>query len=80
MANGQVYSPTHRLSRLESGIEEIMDADPYAGGQGALSQISWNSAAAVRECARLLARDRLGEGDPEVTCVRTLLDFMEGKE
>ena len=65
-------------------LEEIMDADPRTyevkellaristeiGQQQFGSAHSW--------LARLV--ERLGEDDPEVTRLRTLLNFVEGKE
>ena len=85
IANGQVYSPTHSFGVDSSRVlEEIMDADPRAQEVKALlSQVSQEVGKQRFEGARgLLAQlvDRLGEGDPEVTRIRTLLDFMEGKE
>lgn len=85
IANGLVYSPTHSFGVDSSRVlEEIMDADPRAQEVKALlSKISQEVGKQRFEGARgLLAQlvDRLGEGDPEVTRVRTLLDFMEGKQ
>lgn len=85
IANGQVYSPTHSYGVDSSRVlEEIMDADPRAHEVNALlSQISKEVGKHRYESAReLLARliGRLGEDDPEVTRIRTLLDFMEGEQ
>lgn len=61
-----------------------MDADPRAEEvKSMLSQLSLEVGRQQFEVAHvLLARlvDRLGEDDPEVTRIRTLLDFMEGAE
>jgi predicted ATP-binding protein involved in virulence len=85
IANDQVYSPLHSFGMDSSQVlEEIMDADPRTyevkellaristeiGQQQFGSAHSW--------LARLV--ERLGEDDPEVTRLRTLLNFVEGKE
>lgn len=84
IANGQVYSPTHSFGVDSSRVlEEIMDADPRAAEVHVLlSQISQEVGKQRYESAReLLVRliSNLGEDDPEVTRIRTLLDFMEGE-
>jgi ABC-type multidrug transport system ATPase subunit len=84
IANGQVYSPTHSFGVDSSRVlEEIMDADPRAQEVDALlSKISQEVGGQRYESARrLLAQlvGKLGEDDPEVTRIRTLLDFMEGE-
>lgn len=85
IANGQVYSPTHSFGVDSSRVlEEIMDADPRAQEVNALlSQISQDVGKQRYERARgLLVQlvGKLGEHDPEVTRIRTLLDFMEGEQ
>ena len=85
IANGQVYSPTHSFGVDSSRVlEEIMDADPRAQEVNALlSQISQEVGKQRYESARgLLVQlvGKLGEDDPEVTRIRTLLDFMEGEQ
>jgi predicted ATP-binding protein involved in virulence len=85
IADGQVYSPTHSFGVDSSRVlEEIMDADPRAQEiKALLSQISQEVGKQRYESAReLLAQlvGRLGEDDPEVTRIRTLLDFMEGEK
>ena len=85
IADGQVYSPTHSFGVDSSRVlEEIMDADPRTKEvEDLLSQVSQRMGKQQFERAReLLAQlvDQLGEDDPEVTRIRTLLDFMEGKE
>ncbi len=85
IANGQVYSPTHSFGVDSSRVlEEIMDADPRAQEVNALiSQISQDVGKQRYGSARgLLGHlvDKLGEDDPEVTRIRTLLDFMEGEQ
>ena len=85
IANGEVYSPTHSFGVDSSRVlEEIMDADPRTTKvEALLSQVSQEVGTQRYERARgLLARlvDQLGENDPEVTRIRTLLDFMEGEE
>lgn len=85
IAEGQVYSPTHSYGVDSSRVlEEVMGSPPRAQEvQNLLSQIS--QVIGRQEFARgreLLGQlvERLGEGDPEVTRIRTLLDFVEGKE
>ena len=85
IANGQVYSPTHSFGVDSSRVlEEIMEVDPRTSDiQELLSQISaeigkLEFAHARTSLARLV--ESLGEDDPEVTRVQTLLDFMEGNE
>ena len=86
IANGQVYSPTHSFGVDSSRVlEEIMDADPRAQEvKELLSQISQEvGKQQFEQCPRACwprLVERLGEDDPEVTRIRTLLDFMEGKE
>jgi hypothetical protein len=64
-------------------LEEIMDADPRAQEVNALlSRISQDVGKQRYESARALVVQlvgKLGEDDPEVTRIRTLLDFMEGE-
>lgn len=85
IANGQVYSPPHSFGMDSSQVlEEIMDADPRTQEiKNLLARIS----AEIRQQQFAGARDslttlvgQLGEDDPEVTRLRTLLDFLEGKE
>ena len=85
IANGEVYSPTHSFGVDSSRVlEEIMDADPRTQKVDVLiSQVSQEVGKQQYKSARgLLAQliDQLGEDDPEVTRIRTLLDFMEGEE
>lgn len=85
IADGLVYSPTHSYGVDSSRVlEEIMDSDPRSKEvKEMLNQISQ----AIGKNNILYARDllahlvkRLGELDPEVTRIRTLLDFVEGNE
>ncbi len=85
IADGQVYSPPHSYGVDSSRVlEEVMGSDPRAKEvHGRLSEISQLIGRQQFERARgLLAQivERLGESDPEVTRIRTLLDFVEGKE
>jgi predicted ATP-binding protein involved in virulence len=85
ITDGQVYSPTHSFGVDSSRVlEEIMDADPRAQEVNALlSQISQEVGKQRYESARgLLVQlvGKLGEDDPEVTRIKTLLDFMEGEQ
>ena len=84
MSNGEVYSPNHSYGVDSSRVlEEIMDVDPRAiEVKERLSQVSNAIEKEQFELARSLVEHlvvRLGEADPEVTRLRTLLDFMEGE-
>ena len=85
IADGQVYSPTHSYGVDSSRVlEEVMGSDPRAREvQSLLSAVSQAIGSQRFDPAReLLGQivERLGEADPEVTRIRTLLDFVEGKE
>ena len=85
IANGEVYSPTHSFGVDSSRVlEEIMDADPRTQEvEALLSEVSQEVGTQRYDRARELLTqlvERLGENDPEVTRIRTLLDFMEGEE
>lgn len=83
MAEGEVYSPTHSFGVDSSRVlEEIMDADPrnkkvkilLSKISRTIGDNSYDDAhALLTGLANLLGRD-----DPEVTRIRTLLDFMTG--
>lgn len=83
MANGEVYAPTHSFGVDSSRVlEEIMDAYPRAKDVAALitkisQAVGDDRYDDARALLALLSR-RLGENDPEVTRIQTLLDFMEG--
>ena len=85
MADGEVYSPTHSFGVDSSRVlDEIMDADSRT--QKARDLLSRVSAAIGKqrysEARELLVSiaDVLGETDPEVTRIQTLLDFLEDTE
>ena len=85
IANGEVYSPTHSFGVDSSRVlEEIMDAPPRtAAVDDLLTKVSREVGEERLEQARgLLAElvDRLGENDPDVTRITTLLGFVEGPE
>ena len=85
MADGEVYSPTHSYGVDSSRvIEEIMDADPRATEvEQLLTSVSKEVGRQRYDSARQLLDqlvNRVGESDPEVTRISTLLDFMEGEE
>jgi predicted ATP-binding protein involved in virulence len=85
IADGQVYSPTHSYGVDSSRVlEEVMRSDTRTKEVGELlSKISGAIGLQQFPQAReLLAQavERLGETDPEVTRIRILLDFVEGKE
>lgn len=85
IADGQVYSPPHSYGVDSSRVlEEIMEADPRTEEvHQLLGEISWviGRERFVRG-RELLANliGMIGEDDPEVTRVRTLLDFLEGED
>jgi Predicted ATP-binding protein involved in virulence len=85
IAEGKVYSPTHSYGLDSSRVlEEVMDSDTRAKEvKDLLSEISRVIGRQQYDRGReLLVRlgERLGENDPDVTRLRTLLDFVEGKE
>ena len=85
IADGEIYSPSHSFGVDSSRIlEEIMSADPRTQDvKELLSEISQEVGKQRYESARGLLNQlvgRLGEDDPEVTRIRTLLDFIEGEE
>ena len=82
MADGEVYSPAHSFGVDSSRVlEEVMDADARNFEiQELLQHISDRVGDDRYGDARKLLDQlaaRVGEGDPEVTRVRTLLDFLE---
>ncbi|MBF0214723.1 MAG: AAA family ATPase [Magnetococcales bacterium] len=85
IADGQVYSPTHSFGVDSSRVlEEVMDTNPRTDVTAQLlSQISreigQNQFDVARKSLSALI-EHLGENDPEITRMRTLLDFMEGEE
>jgi len=85
IANGEVYSPTHSYGVDSSRVlEEIMEADPRAEEVGKILSLVAKEIGDERfDKARRTLTElalRLGENDPEVTRIRTLLSFMEGEE
>lgn len=85
MTDGEVYSPTHSFGVDSSRVlEEIMDADPRTErAQALLSRLSERIGERRHEEARWLLTklvDLLGEDDPEVTRIQTLLEFLEDPE
>jgi predicted ATP-binding protein involved in virulence len=84
IANGQVYSPAHSFGVDSSRVlEEIMDARPRTElVQDLLSRLSRaigdEKYAQAEPLLRELARN-VGENDPEVTRLKTLLEF-EGEK
>ena len=85
IANGEVYSPTHSFGVDSSRVlEEIMSASPRTEEvDQLLLEISQRVGKQRYQSAReLLVQliDRLGENDPEVTRIQTLLELMEGDE
>lgn len=85
IANGEVYSPTHSFGVDSSRVlEEIMDSPPRATEVDELlkkvsKEVGKQRYKHARQSLAQLV-ELLGEGDPEVTRIRTLLDFMEGEE
>ena len=85
IADGEVYSPTHSFGVDSSRVlEEVMDSPPRtAEVEDLLTKVSQEVGKQRLERAReFLAQlvDRLGENDPDVTRITTLLDFVEGEE
>ena len=83
IADGQVYSPSHSFGVDSSRVlEEIMGTPPRTKTvNDLLSEISRTIGDdRYGEACDLLndLTNRLGENDPEVTRIRTLLDFMTG--
>jgi len=85
IADGQVSSPPHSFGVDSSRVlEEIMKADQrtkeitelLSEMSGAIGNLQFDGA---RDLLTKLI-DRIGEDDPEVTRLRTLLDFVEGRE
>ena len=85
MTDAEVYSPTHSFGVDSSRVlDEIMDAESRTKvAQDLLSRVSREIGKQRYEEARgLLDRivEVLGEADPEVTRIQTLLDFLEDPE
>ncbi|MDE0036044.1 MAG: AAA family ATPase [Gammaproteobacteria bacterium] len=85
IADGEVYSPPHSFGVDSSRVlEEVMEADPRTKKvHELLGEISRTIGRERFEQGRELLEELvaiLGESDPEVTRVRTLLDFLEGEE
>ena len=85
VADGKVYSPTHSFGVDSSRVlEELMDTPPRtAEVEALLAKVSREIGKLRFDNARELMIqlvDRLGEKDPEVTRIATLLEFMEGEE
>ena len=85
IADGQVYSPTHSFGVDSSRVlEEIMEADPRTRKVHDLltrigHEIDEDGFEQARCSLSSLVKD-LGENDPEVIRLHTLLDFMEGNK
>ena len=83
VADGDVYSPTYSFGVDSSRVlEEIMGTDPRTRKvKDLLSEIPRTIGDDSYDDVRALLADlakHLGEDDPEVTRIRTLLDFMMG--
>ena len=83
VVDGDVYSPTYSFGVDSSRVlEEIMGTDPRTRKvKDLLSEISRTIGDDSYDDVRALLADlakHLGEDDPEVTRIRTLLDFMMG--
>ena len=84
ISDGKVHWPPYSFGVDSSRVlEEIMDAEPRAKKvKELLSNVSQVIGKEQFDQARGLVEqlaDHLGDGDPEVTRLRTLLDFMEGE-
>lgn len=85
IADGEVDQPHHSFGVESSRIlEEVMDTERRTQTvNNLLSQISGAIGTRKHTHARTLLTDlegQLGDNDPEVTRIRTLLDFMTGNE
>ena len=83
MVDGDVYSPSHSFGVDSSRVlEEIMDTGPrtakVADLLGKISGRIDRDEFTEARCSLEALTKMLGENDPEVTRLRTLLDFMEG--
>jgi predicted ATP-binding protein involved in virulence len=81
--DGEVYSPARSFGIDSSRVlEEVMDTKSRnAGVEDAISIIAKLIGDGKADDARAAIKklsDEIGEGDPEITRARTLLDFMEG--
>ena len=84
ISDDKVYSPSHSFGVDSSRVlEEIMDVDPRSAKvKELLSTVSRVIGKEQFNQARDLVGqlvEHLGDEDPEVTRLRTLLDFMEGE-
>ncbi len=84
MTDGDVYKPPYSFGVDSSRVlEEILDTAPRTTEvKELLSEVSEVIRAHRFDQARDIVKqlvERLGEEDPEVTRLRTLLDFMEGE-
>ncbi|WP_428274198.1 AAA family ATPase [Candidatus Palauibacter sp.] len=85
IADGEVYRPPNAFGMDSSRVlEEIMDAPPRNRKvKELLAQVSREIDSQRYKMAKgLLVElvEQLGENDPEVTRIKTLLDFMEGDD
>lgn len=85
IADGMVYSPTHSFGVDSSRVlEEIMDSKPRnLNVEELIEKISQSIGEKQFGLARVLLVElveKLGDNDPDVTRLRTLLDFLGGKE
>ena len=85
IADGEVYSPAHSFGVDSSRVlADVMETEPRTPEvEAVLSDLAQAIRRQRYDNARgLLARliDRLGENDPEVTRIRTLLGLIEGEE
>lgn|GEM_PF-851729 len=85
IADGIVYSPSHSFGMDSSQVlEEIMQADPRTQEvKDLLARISGDIGQQQYDRARRALStltELLGNDDPEVTRIQTLLDFVEGNE
>ena len=85
ISDGEVYSPTHSFGVDSNGVLEwIMETDPRTEKvQNLLTGVSNDIGNQRYDDAReSLAHlvTLLGDNDPEVTRIATLLDFLEGQE
>ena len=81
--DGQIYSPSRSFGIDSSRVlEEVMETDsrnPTVEKEiGRIARLISDRKTDEAKAAIKMLSDEIGEGDPEITRARTLLDFMEG--
>ncbi len=81
--DGKIYSPARSFGIDSSRVlEEVMNTKSRNAGVenkiGRIARLIGDGKADEARAAIKTLSDQIGEGDPEITRARTLLDFMEG--